>query len=144
MKIQWKRRLLWQPQGSIDLQSENVFHHHYSFSFDRMCLKLADKVDMDEILRKFEKWPDWIINLRVTSPCLLKKASVWLCHQCNPFSSWNLQIRWIWMISWTKSKTGQIGIINLRVMSPWLLKKPLFDFVISISHSVLIRSSWTL
>ena len=54
-------------------------------------MKLADKVDVDVISSKFENWPDWIINLRVTLP--------------------------------------------------WLLKKPLFDFVISINHSVLIKSS---
>ena len=30
-------------------------------------MKLADNVDMDEILTKFENWPDQIINLRVMS-----------------------------------------------------------------------------
>ena len=35
-------------------------------------------------------------------------------------------------------------IMNFRVMSPWLLKKPMFDFVISITRLVLIRSSWNL
>ena len=32
-------------------------------------------------------------------------------------------------------------IINNGDTLPWLLKKPLFDFFISITHSVLIRSS---
>ena len=32
-------------------------------------------------------------------------------------------------------------IFNLRVTSPGLLKKPLFDFVITITPSVLIRCS---
>ena len=38
-----------------------------------MFLKLADKVDMEEILNKLENWPDRIINLRDTSPWLVKK-----------------------------------------------------------------------
>ena len=33
------------------------------FSFDRIILKLADKVDMDEVLDKFENCPDQIIRL---------------------------------------------------------------------------------
>ena len=41
-----------------------------------------------------------------------------------------------------KFKNLPDGIIN-RVMSLRLLKKPLFDFITSITHSVLIRSdSW--
>ena len=47
-----------------------------SFSFDRILHILADKVDMDEISDKFKNWPDWIINLRVTSPLIAEKASV--------------------------------------------------------------------
>ena len=39
--------LLWQPQGPIDLQWENVCHHHNSLSFNRMFLKLTDKVGKD-------------------------------------------------------------------------------------------------
>ena len=31
---------------------------------------------MDETLDKFENWPDWKINLRVTSPLIAEKASV--------------------------------------------------------------------
>ena len=31
-------------------------------------MKLADKVDMDEISGEFENWPDQIINRRVSSP----------------------------------------------------------------------------
>ena len=58
----------WQPQGSIDLQWENVCHHHNSFSFNQMFLKLADKVDMDEISIKFENWSDRIVNLRIMFP----------------------------------------------------------------------------
>ena len=33
-------------------------HQHNSFSFARMFLKLADKVEMDEISNKFENWPN--------------------------------------------------------------------------------------
>ena len=40
-------------------------HQHNSFSFDRICLKLADKVDMDEILDEFENWPDRVSTVRV-------------------------------------------------------------------------------
>ena len=48
-------------------------HHHNSFSFDCIFLKLAEKADMDEISKKFENWLDRNINLLVTSPWLLKK-----------------------------------------------------------------------
>ena len=47
---------------------KNVCHHHSSFSFDLMFLKLSDKVDMDEISEKFEKRPDPVMNLSVISP----------------------------------------------------------------------------
>ena len=50
--------LLWQPQGPIDLQWENFYHDHNSFSFDRMFLKFAEKLDMDEISNKLKNWPD--------------------------------------------------------------------------------------
>ena len=38
-----------------------------------MFLKLKDKVDMDEVSKEFENWPDQIINLRVTPSSYLKK-----------------------------------------------------------------------
>ena len=156
---------------------------------------------MDENLVKFETRPDQIINLRVTSPWLLKKLlfdfvisiTCWVLISY----SWNLQVKWTWMKPQTSSKTGQclIGtlilelhppwllkkkkfdiviskthdqiflkfackvdmdeisdkfwiwpdwLINLRVTFPWVLKKPLFDFVITVTYSVLIRSSWNL
>ena len=50
-------------------------HNHNSFSFDWMFLKLAGKVDMDEILDEFENWPDQIINLSYI-PWIAEKASV--------------------------------------------------------------------
>ena len=64
----WWHKLFMKIPGTIDLQWENVCHHYNSFSFDRMFLKLTDKLGMDEISDKFETWPDRIINLRVTSP----------------------------------------------------------------------------
>ena len=67
---------VWQPQGSIDLQWKNACHHHNSFSFDQMFLKLADKVDMDEILNKFENWPEWIIIILELHTLIAKKGSV--------------------------------------------------------------------
>ena len=76
IEIKWKLWLLWQPQGSIDLQWENACHHHNSFSFDWMFLKLAGKVDRRKISYSVKNWPDWIINLRVMSPWLLKKPSL--------------------------------------------------------------------
>ena len=72
MEIQWKLWLLWQPKCPIHLQRENACHHN-SFSFYRIFLKIADKIDMDEISKEFENWTYRIINLRVTSPWLLKK-----------------------------------------------------------------------
>ena len=43
------------------------------------------------------------------------------------------------MESWMSLKPGQVGKFGLRVMSPLLLKKTtLFDFIISITRSVLI------
>ena len=174
-----------------------LYHQCNSFSFFRIFLKLADKVDMDEFSDDSETWPDRIINLRVTSPWLLKKPLFYIVISIASsvliryFR--NLQIRWTWMKSQMSSKTGLIWslfpelrplidekslfdfvisitcpvligifetqirghrwnlwwlrryldrIINLRVTALWLLKKSLFDVVISITHSALIRSSW--
>ena len=33
-------------------------HQYNTFSFDQIFLKLADKVDMDEILDEFKNWQD--------------------------------------------------------------------------------------
>ena len=41
-------------------------YQHYSFNFDGIYLKLADKVDMDDISNRFETWTGRIINLRIT------------------------------------------------------------------------------
>ena len=139
IKIQWKPWLLWQPQGSIDLQWENACHYHNCFSFGWMFLKLADKVNMDKISDKFENWPDRIMNLTVTSPWLLKKPKfnfvIRVTHSVLIGCSWNADKVDMDKIS-DKFENWPDRIINLRVAFPWLLKKPLFDFVISISQSV--------
>ena len=75
MEIERKPWLLWQPQGSKHLQWENACHYHISFSFDRVFLKLAHKVDKDEIAVEFKHWLDWIINLSYV-PLITEKASV--------------------------------------------------------------------
>ena len=49
-----KTLMLWPPQDSIDLQWENACHQHNSFNFDRIFLKLADKMDVDEISDGFK------------------------------------------------------------------------------------------
>ena len=43
------------------------YHQNNLFSFDWIILKLADKVDMDEVFNKFENCQDQIIYFRVTS-----------------------------------------------------------------------------
>ena len=53
--------------GIHRLTMGNACHHNNSHSFDRLFLKLADKMNMDTISNKFENWPDRIIDLRVTS-----------------------------------------------------------------------------
>ena len=41
-------------QRPIDLQWENACHHNNSFSFVQKFLKLADKLDLDEISDEFK------------------------------------------------------------------------------------------
>ena len=93
-----------------------------------MFLKLVDTVDVEEISDEFENWPDRIINLRVTSPRLLK-----LCHQRNLFSFARIFLKLADKVTTDNISVGYEDwidwIINLRVTPPWLLKKPLFDFV---------------
>ena len=54
----------------VSLFAEKAFvwlcQQYNSFSFDRMCLKLRDNVDMDKTLDKFGNGPDRINHLRVT------------------------------------------------------------------------------
>ena len=104
--------------------------------------------DMYEIFDKFENWQDQIINLRITSPWLLKKASVWLCHQHNLFSFDRTFLKLADKVDmngiFNKFETWPDWIICFRVTSLWLWEKPIFDFISSITHSVLIGSSWNL
>ena len=146
MVVQWKPGLLWQPQGPIDLQEENACYQHNSFSFDvdRIFLKLADKVDMDEIWDEFKTGQIKSLILELL-PLDCWKASVWLCHQHNSFNFDRIILTLADKMDmdeiWDEFENWPNRIIYVRVTSPWLLKKPLFDFVISISHSVLIGSS---
>ena len=71
VRYQWKPWLLWHPQGPTDLQWETACHHHNSFSFDQMFLKLADKGGHGWIPVEFETWPDRII-----------------CHRVKPLDCW--------------------------------------------------------
>ena len=50
----------------VEKACDCLCHQHNSFSFDRICLKLAYKGDMDVIFNEIENWLSWIINLRVT------------------------------------------------------------------------------
>ena len=52
----------------IEKASVSFCHQYNSFSFDRIFLKLADKVEKNGISDKFENWLERIISLRVTSP----------------------------------------------------------------------------
>ena len=124
-------------------------HQHNSIGFDQMFLKLPEQVDMDEILDEFENWPDQIMDQSYVSDCCKGQlASVWLCHQRNLFSFARIFLKLADQVDMDeisdKLKNWPDWIIDLRVTSPWLLKKHLFDFVISITHSVLIGSSWNL
>ena len=80
-----------------------------------MFLKLADKVDIDGISDKFEKWLHRFINLSYIS-MIAEKTSVRLCCQCNSFS-----------FDWLFLDTDEISdkynnwpdrFINLRVTFP--------------------------
>ena len=77
-----------------------LYHQHNSFSFDLVILKLADKVDMDEVLDKLENCPDQIIYFSVTSTWLLKMPIFDLVIGTAPLvlirSFWALHIRWGW------------------------------------------------
>ena len=58
----------------IDLQWENACHHHNSFSFNCMFLKLTGNVHIDEISDKFENWPGQFINLKSYVSLITEKA----------------------------------------------------------------------
>ena len=139
----WPNRIINLSYVPLIVENASVClcHQCNSFSFDWLFLKLADKVDMDEILNKFDNWPDQIINFRYCWKSLCLTLSSGLLIQF--WSNLPETCRWTWMKSWTSTKYGH-WIIYLRVTFPWLLQKRLIDFVISITHSVLIRTSWNL
>ena len=130
MEIQWKPWLQWQLQDTLELQWENAYHHHSSFSFDWMFLKLAGV-----------HWT-WIQSWTSSKTGQIEKPLfdfvISITHSILIASSCNLLIRRTWMKFLISLKTGQIRPLIC------LMKKPLFDFVISMTHSVLIRSSWNL
>ena len=99
---------------------------------------------MNKISYKFENWPDGPINLMSYVPLIFEKASFSLCHQRNSFS-----FDQIFLKLSDKEDMDEISdkienwpdrLINPIVTSPGLLKKPLIDYVISITCSVLIGS----
>ena len=65
----WPDRIIYLTYVSLIVKKSLylTYHQHNLFSFDWIILKLADKVDMDEVLDKFENCPDQIIYFRVTS-----------------------------------------------------------------------------
>ena len=81
---------------------------------------------MDEIADEFETWPDWLINLGIIFPWLLKKPLfdfvIHITHSVLMQSSWNLQIRWTWMKSRMNLKPGQIGSLT-RSYIPLIAEK---------------------
>ena len=94
-------------------------HQHNPFSFDRLFLKLADKVDIGKISDEFENWPVRIINFRITFPWLLKKPLfdyiISITRSVFIGSSWNLQTRWTWVKSQMSSKPGKPGSLILEL-----------------------------
>ena len=120
MEIQWKLWLLWQPKCPIDLQRENACHHN-SFSFYRMFLKLADKVDImkSRRVRKLDVSDHYFFISTTRSGLIFLKPAK----------------RWTLMKSHMSMKTGQTG--TLLVTSSWLLKKAFKKHLISCARSIL-------
>ena len=104
-----------------------------------------------EISNLLENWPDRIINLRVTSPWLLKKPLIGfvitithlvlidfvitITHSVYTRSFWILLIRWTWMKSRISSEIGQIWSLELSPLafdcwkaSVWLCQHNSFSF----------------
>ena len=71
----WSHRIINHRVTSLDFRKKPLFDFVVSrtFSFNQIFLKVADKVNMDEIPDKFENCLDRIINLTVTFPQMLKK-----------------------------------------------------------------------
>ena len=121
---------------SLKKASVWLCQQHNSVSFDQIFLKIAYKVDIDEISNDCETWPDRIINLRVTSPWFLKKCLTFspACESCkvdisgisDKFETWpdcnNFQrVMSPWLLE--KLILWSARIICLRGMPHWLLKK---------------------
>ena len=68
----WLNRIIESYTSLIAEKASVWLCHQYKIKFWLDLPKFADKRNMDEISDKFENWPDWIINLWVASPWLLK------------------------------------------------------------------------
>ena len=64
----WQDRIIIQSNVPLIAEKSLCLILCNSFSFDWIFPKLADKVDKDKILNKFDNWADQIIDLRVTFP----------------------------------------------------------------------------
>ena len=135
----WPDQIINLRVSSTDCWKKSLFDFviNNAFGFDRIFLKVADKVDMDGISGEFETWPDWIICLSLMSPWLLKKPVFDFIFSINHSvligSSWNLQIRWTWMKPWINLKTVQVKlfILELHLLDCW---KRLFSTLSSSQH----------
>ena len=67
----WSDPIIRLRVTSLRLLKKPIFDFLFSItrsSVNWIILKLADKMDMDEVLDEFENCTDQIINFRVTSP----------------------------------------------------------------------------
>ena len=100
---------------------------------------------MVEISNEFETWPDQIINLSYI-PFIAEKVSD--CHQHNLLSFDRIflqltdKVEMDEVLDEFENCPGQI--IYFTVTIPWLLKMPIFNLIIGVTPSVLIRVSLTL
>ena len=111
-------------------------------------MKLADELELDGNLGQIWKTARSHPLSKNYVPLIVAKSYIWLYHQHKLFS-------FDWIIPELVDKVGinevlyefetcQDQIIYFRVTIPWFLKMPVFDLVISITPSAIIRSSWLL
>ena len=110
-------------------------HQHNLFSFDQIFLKLADKVDMDEISARSHHLSKSYV------PLIVEKDYSWLYHQHYSFSfDWiSLELPADQMEkneTVDKFKNCPDQVIYYRVTNPWFLKLPIFDLVMNLNASV--------
>ena len=120
------------------------------------CIYL-DQIYVGIVMRQFftniqHSYGCWLLKNFISVPydksLIAEKVCAWLCHQQNSFSFDQIFLKLADKVDMDrisdKFKTWPDCIIYLRVTSPWLLKKLIFDFIISITSSILIGSSWNL